>query len=101
MKLKIQLLAVDNAFAGALILKGVTSAGYSQVIPNHPIENQVLNKNRQRTETPCAALLPSCSILYNPARTAIVTHCAAAVHNIRGRRPTRSMIVMAIREVRK
>jgi hypothetical protein len=73
-KLKIQLLAVDSAFAGALILKGVISAGYNQVIPNHPIENQVLNKNKQSTDTPCAALFPSCSILYNPARTAMVTH---------------------------
>jgi len=50
-KLKIQLLAVERALAGARILNGVTSAGYNQVIPNHPIENQVLNRNKQRTET--------------------------------------------------
>lgn len=45
-----QLLAVLKAFAGARIRRGVTSAGYSQVIPSQPIENQVLNKKRQRTE---------------------------------------------------
>jgi len=105
-KLNIQLLAVDSAFAGALILRGVTSAGYNQVIPNHPIENQVLKRNKQSTETTCAALFPGpsgggCSILYNPASTAIVAHCAAAVHNINGRRPALSIMVMATREVRK
>lgn len=36
-KLNSQLDAVDKAFAGALILIGVTSAGYSQDIPNQPI----------------------------------------------------------------
>ena len=64
--------AVDKAFAGALILKGVTSAGYNHVIPSQPIENHVLNRNKHSTEMSCAALLPACSILYNPARTAIV-----------------------------
>jgi hypothetical protein len=58
-KLNSQFEAVERALAGARILRGVTSAGYSQVIPNHPIENQVLNKKRQRTETTCAARFPA------------------------------------------
>lgn len=101
MKLKIQFEAVDKAFAGARIRSGVTSAGYSQVIPSHPIENHVLKRNKQSTETTCEASFPACSMLYSPARTAIVPAWAAAVQSMSGRRPTRSMMVMAIRLVRK
>ena len=87
---------VLKAFAWALTRKGVTSAGYSQVIPSQPIENQVLNKNRHRTETTWAALFPLFSMSYKPAKTAIVTAWNAAIHSMRGRRPARSMMKMAM-----
>lgn len=46
-----QLAEVDNAFAGARIRKGTISAGYSQVIPSHPIAKKVLKMKRKRAAT--------------------------------------------------
>lgn len=46
-----QLAEVDNAFAGARIRKGTISAGYSQVIPSHPIAKNVLKMKRKRAAT--------------------------------------------------
>lgn len=91
-KLKSQLEAVDRALAGARILNGVTSAGYSQVIPSQPMENHVLNKNSMRTEKICATLDVSS---YKPARMAMVPACKTVVQSIRGRRPSLSMMKSA------
>lgn len=93
-KLKSQLEAVDRALAGARILNGVTSAGYSQVIPSQPMENHVLNKNSMRTEKIWATLDVS---LYSPARMAMVPACKTVVQSIRGRRPSLSMMKRATR----
>jgi len=65
MKLNNQLAVVDTALAGARILRGTISAGYSHVIPSHPtaamsvmfhfmnlvnsLAKQVLNKNKKTT----------------------------------------------------
>lgn len=46
-----QLADVDNAFAGARIRRGTISAGYSQVIPSHPIAKKVLKIKRKRAAT--------------------------------------------------
>lgn len=46
-----QLADVDNAFAGARIRSGTISAGYSQVIPSHPIAKKVLKMKRKRAAT--------------------------------------------------
>jgi hypothetical protein len=86
--------AVDRALAGARILNGVTSAGYSQVIPSQPMENHVLNKNSMRTEKICATLDVSS---YKPARMAMVPACKTVVQSIRGRRPSLSMMKRATR----
>jgi hypothetical protein len=83
--------AVDKALAGARIRRGVTSAGYSQVIPNQPIENQVLKRNRQRTEMTCAAVLSFPTEMYRPARTTKVAPMAIEVEIINFLRPSRSM----------
>lgn len=50
-KVLTQLADVDNAFAGARIRRGTISAGYSQVIPSHPIAKKVLKTNRKRAAT--------------------------------------------------
>jgi hypothetical protein len=47
MKLKAQLAVVEMAFAGARMLRGVISAGYSQVMPSHPIAKNELNTKRK------------------------------------------------------
>lgn len=46
-----QLADVDNAFAGARIRRGTISAGYSHVIPSHPIAKKVLKMKRKRAAT--------------------------------------------------
>lgn len=46
-----QLADVDNAFAGARMRKGTISAGYSHVIPSHPIAKKVLKMKRKRAAT--------------------------------------------------
>lgn len=51
MKLNAQFAEVDKAFAGARIRNGTISAGYSHVIPSHPIEKKVLNRKRKRAAT--------------------------------------------------
>ena len=111
-KLKSQFEAVERALAGALILMGVTSAGYSQDIPSHPIvlririrfHKTVLNTykkqlkiNKHNTETAWAAELPLSEVsIYRPARRTIVTPIPRAHQSISGRRPTRSMMKMAM-----
>jgi len=110
-KLNNQLLAVASPFAGyyqletvarltARIRSGVISAGYSQVIPNQPTENQELNKNSMRTDTTCAAVLVG-TISYRPARMAIVAPIKIAVHNMSLRRPNRSITKIEMAAVRK
>ena len=42
-KLKSQFADVEMPFAAARMLRGVHSAGYSQVMPSHPIPKKVLN----------------------------------------------------------
>lgn len=51
MKLKAQFALVLNAFAGARILKGTISAGYSHVMPSQPIAKKVLKRKRKRAAT--------------------------------------------------
>ena len=83
--------AVDKAFAGARIRKGVTSAGYSHVIPSQPIENHVLKRKRQRTEMTCAAVLSFPTEMYRPAKTTNVAPIAIEVEIINFLRPSRSI----------
>jgi hypothetical protein len=90
-KFQSQFEAVDKAFAGARIRRGVTSAGYNQVIPNQPIENQVLKRKRHKTEITWAAVLSFPTEMYRPARTTNVAPMAIEVEIINFLRPSRSM----------
>jgi hypothetical protein len=47
MKLKAQFAVVDMAFAGARMLKGVISAGYSHVMPSQPMAKKELKTKRK------------------------------------------------------
>jgi hypothetical protein len=87
---------MDPAGLTALIRSGVISAGYNQVIPSQPTENHELKRNKHRTETTWAAVLPSYTSSYRPARMAIVAPIKIAVHKSRFRRPSRSITKMAI-----
>lgn len=51
MKLNIQFAVVEIALAGALIESGVISAGYSQVMPSHPIAKKLLKTKRKTAAT--------------------------------------------------
>lgn len=46
-KLKIQLAEVESALAGARILSGTISAGYSQLMPSQPTAKKVLKMNKK------------------------------------------------------
>lgn len=58
MKLKSQLADVDKAFAGARIRSGTISAGYSHVIPSHPMPKKVLKTKRKTAAATPAFLSP-------------------------------------------
>ena len=51
MKFQIQFPDVATAFAGALMERGVISAGYNQVIPSHPTAKNELKMKRKSTAT--------------------------------------------------
>ena len=57
-----QFAEVDNAFAGARIRRGTISAGYSHVIPSHPMAKKVLNMKRNRAATMPGPLPPILSL---------------------------------------
>lgn len=97
-QLKIQLLEVDRALAGARIRRGVISAGYSQVIPSQPTAKNELKTNKKTMPTIWHALA---SLEPTPARIAMEAHCPAAPKSISFRRPTRSTNQIAGREARK
>ena len=98
MKLKTQFADVDNALAGALILRGTISAGYNQVIPSHPIAKKVLNPKRKIMDAMPALDVPMLSVI---ARTTMQSDIPAAPKSIRPRRPNRSMVKTEIQEAAK
>jgi len=98
MKFQIQLPVVAIAFAGARIDSGVISAGYSQVIPNHPTAKKLLKTNK-KTAAKIPVLVLVCEIA--PASTNIEAACPVAPNNINFRRPNFSMVKMAMNEARK
>jgi hypothetical protein len=90
------LAVVEIAFAGALILNGVISAGYNHVMPSHPIAKKELNTNKNTVASnPNLELL---ILLSAPARMAMEADMPAAPNIIRERRPNFSMVKMAIQE---
>ena len=98
MKLKAQLADVDNALAGALIRRGTISAGYSHVIPNHPIAKNVLKTKRNTAaQTPPLALLK----LVATARTTMEADMPIAPKIMRLLRPNLSIVNTAIHEAAK
>lgn len=97
-KLKTQLADVDTALAGARILKGTISAGYSQVMPSQPIAKKVL-KTKRKTVLPIPAFGPL--MLAVIAKTTMDSDIPAAPNSIRERRPNLSIVKTAIQEARK
>ena len=97
-KLNAQLADVDKAFAGALILRGTISAGYSHVIPSQPIAKNVLNTKRNT-----AAHIPPLALLklVATARTTIERDMPAAPKTMRLLRPNLSIVNTAIHEAAK
>ena len=93
-----QFAVVEIAFAGALILSGVISAGTNHVMPNHPTAKKLLNTNRK-----IAATIPSVVSVREvvPARTAMLAAWPMAPKSISLRRPNFSMVKIAMREARK
>lgn len=98
MKLKAQLAVVAMAFAGARIESGVTSAGYSQVIPSQPTAKKELKTNNITVAMRAHALL--LTLLMVPAMMAMVALMPIAPNSINLRRPNLSMVKMAIQEAR-
>ena len=117
MKFQIQLAVVETAFAGARILSGTISAGYSQVIPSHPticvshlysrdrsrtlqnlLAKNVLNPKRNTVEAiPDGAFAMEAVI----AKITIHPDMPAAPNNINFRRPIFSIVKTAIHDARK
>ena len=98
MKFQIQLPLVETALAGALILKGTISAGYSQVMPSHPIAKKVLNRNKNTVDAIPDLLVPMLSVI---ARMIIHPDMPVAPNIMSARRPKRSMVKTAIQEAAK
>jgi hypothetical protein len=95
-ELTIQFAVVLIAFAGALILSGVISAGYNHVIPNHPIAKKLLNTNRKTVAS--SPKLALSMLLKAPARMAMEADMPAAPNIMRERRPNFSIVKMAIQD---
>lgn len=98
--LKIQLAVVDMAFAGARIDSGVTSAGYSHVMPSQPTAKNEL-KTKRNTAAAMPALLLTSEYLLVAASTTIEPDMPTAPKSISLRRPNFSMVKMAIQEAMK
>src|SRR5690242_2225811 len=96
MKLNAQFAVVAIAFAGARIERGVISAGYSQVMPSHPMAKKELNTNSMTVATKAQALFVT--LLVAPARMHMVALIPTAPKIINLRRPNLSMVKMAIQE---
>jgi hypothetical protein len=95
-RLTIQFAVVEIAFAGARIDSGVISAGYSHVIPSHPMAKKELNTNRKTVaSSPKLALL---MLLRAPARMAMDADMPAAPNIIKDRRPNFSIVNIAIQD---
>jgi hypothetical protein len=97
-KLKIQFADVESALAGARIFNGTISAGYNQVIPNHPIAKQELKTKRK---TAAATSPPGVWRLAVIAKIIIEIDMPAAPKSIKVRRPNFSIVNTATHEARK
>jgi hypothetical protein len=84
------------AFAGALILNGVISAGYNHVMPSHPIAKNELNTKRNTVAS--NPKLELSILLSAPARMAMDIDMPAAPNIIKVRRPNFSIVKMAIQD---
>jgi len=73
-KLKSQFADVEMPFAAARMLRGVHSAGYSQVMPSHPIPKKVLNTKLYRS---------GCVIVMAHVRTALLRQQQIQRHHCR------------------
>lgn len=116
MKFQIQLAEVDRPLDGPRIRRGTISAGYSQVIPSHPIAKNVL-KTKRKTAATIPGAEPPMDVM--AARMTIDPDMPAAPNNmsfqsvsryyeiiaskahLTFRRPTFSMMKTAIHEARK
>lgn len=106
MKFQIQLPDVERALAGARILRGTISAGYSQVMPSQPMAKNVL-KTKRNTVWAIPALVPFEvpewveEILSVMARITIESDMPMAPKIIRVRRPNLSTVNTATQEAMK
>lgn len=98
--LKIQLAVVEIALAGARIDSGVTSAGYSHVMPSQPTAKKELKTNKKTAAAMPALLLTSENLLV-AASTTIEPDMPTAPKSINLRRPNFSIVKMAIQEAMK
>jgi hypothetical protein len=98
--LKIQFAVVAIALAGARIASGVISAGYSQVMPNHPTAKKELKTNR-KTAAAIPALLFASLYAVVVARTIIEADIPMAPRSMSLRRPILSMVNTATHEAMK
>lgn len=88
------------AFAGARIDSGVTSAGYSHVMPNQPTAKKELKTNK-KTAAAIPALLFTSEYLLVAASTIMEPDIPTAPKIISLRRPNFSIVKMAIHEAMK
>jgi hypothetical protein len=89
-------LTVEIALAGARMDKGVTSAGYSQVMPSQPMAKKELKTNRNTVAS--IPKLELSILLVAPASIAIEQDMPAAPKIIKARRPNFSMVKIAIQD---
>ena len=88
----------DRALAGARILKGVISAGYSHPIPSQPMAKNVLKRNKKRAD---AIPNPLLGWLFITASITIHRDIPTAPKSIKCRLPNLSMVNTAIQDARK
>lgn len=88
------------AFAGARIDSGVTSAGYSHVMPSQPTAKKELKTNK-KTAAAMPALLLTSEYLLVAVSTTMERDMPTAPKSISLRRPNFSMVKTAIHEAMK